>query len=70
MFIKKRLLRNFLNLKISTNFFIKKNVIVQLFKPKDSNKYVYQKKKVIVKLYKRKDSIEICSLKKHYCETF
>ena len=50
--------------------FIKKKVIVKLFKPKDSNKCVYQKKKVIVKLFKRKDSIEICLLKKGYCETF
>ena len=49
--------------------FIKKKVIEKLFKPKDSNKCVYQKK-VIVKLFKRKASIEICLLKKGYCETF
>ena len=50
--------------------FIKKKVIVKLFKRKDSKKCVYQKKKVIVELFKRKDSIEICLLKKGYCETF
>ena len=46
--------------------FIKKKVIVTLFKRKDSNKSVYiiKKKKLIVKLFKRKDSIEICLLKK------
>ena len=37
---------------------------MELFKPKDSNKCVYQKEKVIVKLFKRKDSTEICLLKK------
>ena len=41
--------------------FIKKKVIVKLFKPKDCNKCVYQKKKkIIVKLFKLKDSIEVC----------
>ena len=52
--------------------FIKKKVIVKPFKPKDSNKCVYQKKKVIVKLFKRKDSNEMCFFlkKKGYCETF
>ena len=49
--------------------FIKKKVIGKLFKPKDSNKCVDQKK-VIVKLFKRKAPIEICLLKKGYCETF
>ena len=44
--------------------FIKKKVIVKLFKSKDFNKCVYQKQKVIVKLFKRKDSIEISLLKK------
>ena len=50
--------------------FFKKKVIVKLFKPKDSNKCVYQKKKLIVKLFKDQDLIEICLLKKRYCETF
>ena len=50
--------------------FFKKKVIVKLFKPKDSNKCVYQEKKVIVNLFKHKDSIEISLLKKRYCETF
>ena len=69
--LKKRLLWNFLNGKIPTKYvFFKKKVIAKLFKPKDSNKCVYQKKKVIVKLFKRKDSIEICLIKKGYCETF
>ena len=68
--LKKRLLLNFLKLKIPTNVFIKKKVIVKLFKAKDSNKCVYQKKKFIVQLFKRKDSNEICLLKKAYCETF
>ena len=42
--------------------FIKKKVIVKLFKPKGYNKYVYQKKKkkFIVKLFKLKVSIEVC----------
>ena len=44
--------------------FIKKKVIVKLFKPKDSNKCVYQKQKVIVKLFNRKVSMEIRLLKK------
>ena len=44
--------------------FIKKEVILKLFKAKDSNKCVYQKKKVILKFFKHKDSIEICLLKK------
>ena len=45
--------------------FIKKKIIVKLFKRKDSNKSAYEKKKkVIVKLFKRKDSNEICLLKK------
>ena len=50
--------------------FIKKKVSVNLVKPKDSNKSVYQKKKVIVKLFECKDSIKICLLKKGYCETY
>ena len=50
--------------------FIKKKVIVKLFKRKDSNEICLLKKKVIVKLFKRKDSTEICLLKKGYCETF
>ena len=49
--------------------FIKKNVIVKVFKRKDSNEICLLKKKVIVKLLKGKDSIEICLLKKKfYCE--
>ena len=52
------------------NILIKKKVIVNLFKAKDSNKCVYQKKKVLVKLLKRKDFMEICLLKKGCCETF
>ena len=50
--------------------FIKKKVIEQLFKSKDSTKCVYQKKKFLVKLLKRKDSNEICLSKKGYRETF
>ena len=52
--------------------FIKKKVIVKLFKRKDSNKSVYQKKKkkLIAKLFKRKDSKEICLLKKRLLENF
>ena len=49
---------------------MKKKLIVKLFKSKGSTKYVDQKKKVIVKLFKRRDSIEICLLKKGYCEAF
>ena len=51
--------------------FIKKKVIVKLFKRKDSNEICLLKKKDIVKFFKRKDSNEICLLKKKgYCETF
>ena len=50
--------------------FIKKKVIVKLFKRKDFMEISLLKKKVIVELFKRKDSIEICLLKKGYCETF
>ena len=38
--------------------FIKKNFIVKLFKPKDSNKCVYKKKKGFVKHFKGKDFME------------
>ena len=47
--LKKRLLLNFLKLKIPTNVFIKKKVILKLFKAKDSNKCVYQKKKSLLR---------------------
>ena len=51
--------------------FIKKKVIVKLFKRKDSNEICLLKIKDIVKFFKRKDSNEICSSKKKgYCETF
>ena len=50
--------------------FIKKKVILKLFKRKDSNEICLLKKKDIVKFFKRKDSNEICLLKKGYCETF
>ena len=51
--------------------FIKKKIIVKLFKRKDSNKSVYEKKKkVILKLFKRKDSNEIYLLKKRLLRNF
>ena len=43
---------------------IKKKVIPELFKRKDSNEICLLKKMVIVKLFKRKDSDEISLLKK------
>ena len=46
--------------------FIKKNVIVKLFKRKDSNEICLLKKQVIEKLFKRKDSNEICLLEKRF----
>ena len=49
--------------------FIKKKVSVKRFKPKDSNKCVYQKK-VIVKRFKHKDSIEISLFKKRLLWNF
>ena len=51
--------------------FIKKKVIVKLFKPKDSTKCVYQKKKkVIVKLFKLKDSNKCVFKKKRLLRNF
>ena len=50
--------------------FIKKKVIVKLFKRKDSNEICLLKKKLIAKLFKRKDSKEICLLKKRLLSNF
>ena len=57
---KKRLLSNFLNLKILRNGFIKKKmVLVKRFKHENSIQICLLKKKVIVKLFKPKSSNEI-----------
>ena len=52
--------------------FIKKKVIVKLFKRKDSNEICLLKKKFIVKIFKPKDSTKCVyqKKKKGYCETF
>ena len=58
--LKKRLLGNFLKLKVPTNVFIKKEKgLVTHFKGKDFVEICLLKKKVIRKLFKRKDSNEI-----------
>ena len=50
--------------------FIKKKVIVKLFKRKDFKEICLLKKNVIVKLFEPKDSNKCVDQKKGYCKTF
>ena len=50
--------------------FVKKKVIVKVFKPTDFNEICLLKKKVIVKVFEPKDSNKCVYQKKGYCKTF